>query len=198
MPDDRPTWDEGFHRIARPASHLFQLRASGLTSKEKKPLGELLHRFSSLSVAENQFHPFCTERQQMDKEARTGVQPEVPRSTAVKGQKLYFDPLDMEVAEVKRHRRVGERKKERREKLWDYKEVVRAIEDVDYYPTSKLTQEMLDKHPEMANMEAEMKASLAEARKGNMSALYAENFRKHDPDGRYRIKGLEEQFHDDL
>lgn len=136
--EDRPSWDEGFHRIHKSASHVFQLKASGLLVKSKQPLSELLHRFESLSVAENAFHPFCTEKQTMDKMERSGIVLEVPKSKPVKGQKLYFDPLDTHLEMLKAEYKQHEAKKRYNRKVKDYKNALKTIPKVDYYPTTVL------------------------------------------------------------
>ncbi len=37
---DRPTWDQGFHKIQKASNEVFALRASGLVDKQPMPLLE--------------------------------------------------------------------------------------------------------------------------------------------------------------
>eukprot|EP00981_Chlorochromonas_danica_P003646 scaffold681_cov173-Ochromonas_danica.AAC.9 len=196
--DSRPAWDEGFHRVNLPPSHVFKLRSSAINAKEKKPLGELLHRFSSLSVAENQNHPFCTEKQELDKLQRSGVVPPVPKSVPVKYQKLYFDPLDAEVRDVQRYHQKAEEEKTAKKKVWDYKQALKTIPQVDYYPTSLVKTELPVEDPNWSTVEQDMKESLREAKKGNLEVLYETTFAKHDPEGKLRIRSVEEMYFRDM
>lgn len=89
-------------------------------------------------MAENQFHPFCTEKQATDKIERSGVALEIPKSKAVKGQKLYYDPLDNHVEVLKAEYKQNEAKKIYKRKVNDYKRALKTIPKVDYYPTTVL------------------------------------------------------------
>jgi hypothetical protein len=120
-------------------------------------------RFSSLSVAENQTTPFCTEKQQLDIVQRSGVLPPVPKSIPVKGQPLYYDPWDTNVREIKRYFKVHEKEKENQFKAKLYQNSLKDIPDVNYYPTTKLKEMQMSRKLQQINNEiAEMASSAAE------------------------------------
>lgn len=136
--DDRPGWDEAFHRIILPSNHVFEMRKSGINMKSDVPLSKLLHRFSHYAIAENQLHPFCTEKQQLDIQERSGQLAKVPPSVPVKGQPLYYDPWDVHVAEINRYHKEMEKQKNEKLRAKEYQDILKTIPKVNYYPTSKL------------------------------------------------------------
>lgn len=118
------------------------MRASGINVKQEMPLGKLLHRFNSLTFAENQFHPFCTDKQELDKLERSGIVPEVPKSVPVKGQPLYYDPWDVYVKEIKKHHKTLTRAQAAARKVKSFQDKLDNIPKVKYFPTTRL-REML-------------------------------------------------------
>jgi hypothetical protein len=136
--DDRPAWNDEFHRIRKNPSDLFKLRSSGFNEIKEIPLTELLHRFSKKTVAENQMHPFCTERQQLDMDERSGVPTKVPKSKPVKGQPLYYDPWDAHVKLVNDEFRQRETARLKELEHIDAKRMMYKVPDVKYFPTTRL------------------------------------------------------------
>jgi hypothetical protein len=166
-----------------PANQVFKLRESGINVKQEMPLDKLLHRyakvflslaiksyhcfsflrFSSLSVAENQTNPFCTEKQQLDIVQRSGVLPPVPKSIPVKGQPLYYDPWDTNVKEIKRYFNAHEKEKNNQFKAKLYQNALKDIPDVNYYPTTKLKEMQMSRKIQQINNEiAEIASSAAQ------------------------------------
>lgn len=111
-----------------------------MNPKSDKPLSELLHRFDSLTVAENQPTIFCPEKQELDKVERSGQPVPVPKSIPVKGRPLYSDPWDIQVQQIKMMRKLDEEEKKEKYVAKAFQEKLRTIPKVKYYPTSALKQ----------------------------------------------------------
>jgi hypothetical protein len=78
----------------------------------------------------------------------------VPKSIPVKGQKLYSDPWDVNVREVSRYHEETERRKAEEWKAGQYQQQLKALPQVDYYPTTKLKE--LQYKKQLAKIENEL------------------------------------------
>ena len=96
------------------------------------------NRFSQLTVSENQLHPFCQDRQTLDKLQQSGEQHHVPKSIAVKGQKLYHDPWDVEMRCIQSFYEAKQLEKQLSFHEKEYQDAVDTIPSVSYYPTTRL------------------------------------------------------------
>jgi hypothetical protein len=128
-----------------------------------------LNRFSTISCAEYSFHPFCPEKQQLDAIERSGVKLTVPKSIPVKGQKLYSDPWDVNVREVSRYHEETERRKAEEWKARQYQQQLKALPQVDYYPTTKLKELQYKKQLAKIENELEKMQSGTTGREGGVS-----------------------------
>jgi hypothetical protein len=108
--------------------------------KSDKPLSELLHRFDSMTVYENQPTIFCPEKQELDKVERSGQAVPVPKSVPVKGRPLYSDPWDIQMQQIKALRRMDEEAKQQEQEAHLFQEKLRTIPRVSYFPTTILKQ----------------------------------------------------------
>lgn len=83
-------------------------------------------------------HPFCLDRQELDKKELGGEVTQVPKSIPVKGQPLYYDPWDYHVMEVRKLKEVKEKEEAERIAAKTYQLSLHDIPLVDYYATTKL------------------------------------------------------------
>lgn len=118
----------------------FYIQKSLLNPKTDKPLSELLHRFDSMTVYENQPTIFCPEKQELDKVERSGQAIPVPKSVPVRGRPLYSDPWDIQMQQIKMLRRMDEEAKQQEQEAHLFQEKLRTIPRVSYYPTTILKQ----------------------------------------------------------
>ena len=86
---------------------------------------------------------FCTEKQETDKLLMSGAEHKVPKPTPLRGQPLYFDPNDVQLQLVKRHRRADLQQAARRQQAQQYQEMLRTIPAVEYFPTTRLAKMQL-------------------------------------------------------
>lgn len=98
-----------------------------------------LDRFAKMSVAEKQLMPTCQERQLDDLVEMAGGKIVAAKSVPVRGQPLYFDPLDNQLIDVKRHREKLVRQREARLREKEYKEAVKTIPHVTYHAIQDVT-----------------------------------------------------------
>lgn len=133
-----PEWDDGFHNIILSAKEKFAIKRSGMNMKSDLPLQERMNRFASMTVSEIQMLPFCETKQISDKKIRAGIKVEPIKPSPVKGQKLYYDPLDETVARVKLARELlnEENELKYKEKQWQIN--LANIPIVDYHPVTRL------------------------------------------------------------
>ncbi len=99
-----------------------------------------MHRFDSLTVAENQPTIFCPEKQELDKLQRSGQPMAAPKSVPVKGRPLYSDPWDIQMQQIKVLRKLEEEDKQEKIAAKEFQEKLRTIPKVNYYPTTVLKQ----------------------------------------------------------
>jgi hypothetical protein len=135
-----PAWDDGFHNIKLSSKEKFAIKRSGMNMKSDLPLQERMSRFASMTVSELQMLPFCETKQISDKKIRAGFKVEPSKPSPVKGQVLYYDPLDETVASVKKERKQlnEENEKKYKEKQWQLD--LANIPIVDYHPVTRLQQ----------------------------------------------------------
>lgn len=91
-------------------------------------------------MSENQFHPFCQNKQALDKNEQSGVATKVPKSKPVKGQSLFYDPWDVEMQIIEEHFQKQQIVKQLKYDEEAYHARVEEIPIVPYYPTTHLKQ----------------------------------------------------------
>jgi len=134
--------------------------------------------------------PFCLEKQVNDKLALQGVLP-LPSKTGspIKGQKLYYDPLNTQLHTVKINRQRLEADRLELQRAKKYQEDLDTIPLIDYHPTTELAKMKTkakggnepnataidvtdDEKFEFEDLESKTKAAMKFARRGDTSSLY--------------------------
>jgi len=134
---------------------------------------------------ENQILPWCEKKQEIDKLIRQGVTVEPSKPSPVKGQILYYDPLDVQLRELQRLRDDDVAKYEAAMKEKEFQESLHSIPQVNYFPVNKLKKLVnktkvdidnyekinLDSDPYYWNKK-ELTNAIDKARSGDALALY--------------------------
>lgn len=135
----RPAWDEGFFNIKRRPKDVYAIKASGvLTSLKELPMSERLSRFRSNQIAEMAPLPWCAEKQETDRLVRAGQSVAPKKSVPVKGQRLYYDPLDGQLLEIKKSREHSEAAHAQSLRSRLYRAALEELPVVDYHPADEL------------------------------------------------------------
>ncbi len=183
---DRPEWNDGFHTIRKTNKERYAIKQSGVIGSLKElPIAERMNRFNKMQCNENQILPWCEKKQEIDKLVRHGVTVEPPKPSPVKGQTLYYDPLDTQLRELQRLRDHDVAKYEASMKEKEFQESLHSIPEVNYYPVNKLKKLVnktkvdidnfekinLDSDPYYWNKK-ELTNAIDKARNGDSLALY--------------------------
>lgn len=195
--EDRPSWDEGFHRSNSDKIELFKLRAN--KNFEILPLEQRLKRFAIKSGQAEEPIPFCMEKQINDRLALRGTLPSPSKLSShnnpIKGQKLYYDPLNTQLQMIKDNRHRHDLLQDKMWKAKQYQEDLNTIPSIDYHPTTELAKMMksLPSKPRKTNpsndliayaeeeeegndmfddLEANTKAAMKSAKEGDINSLY--------------------------
>lgn len=144
-----------------------------LNPKSDKPLSELLHRFDSKVIAENQPSIFCPEKQELDKAQWGGQVLPVPKPVPLKGRPLYTDPWDIQVQQIKMLRKMDEEIKEEQRAEKQFQENLRVIPKVNYYPTTilKKMKHKQERESSKQKLKETQAGTTAESSYGETSAL---------------------------
>jgi hypothetical protein len=157
---DRPLWVDGFHQLDHPPSEKYNLRHSVITEgSQDMPLHDRLKRyviyystwlhlnvchemffsrFATKTVAEKQLMPTCQGRQRNDITELSGARVMQPKAEPVKGQVLYFDPLDKQLQDVISYREQLVQQREERMRAKLYQDALKTIPVVEYNAISSL------------------------------------------------------------
>ena len=137
--EQRPSWNTNHHQNDTHISEVFKLKASGLNEVEAMTLKERLTRFIERAGpgAETK-SMFCVEKQITDLDVLHGIIKAPEKSKPIKGQVLYYDPLNGNLqAVIKLHEQEVEKKKEYWEKKAK-KDAWKTVPIVDYDPQKAL------------------------------------------------------------
>ena len=118
----------------------YQLRASGLGNRyEEMTIGERLHRFAKVSVAESQITPWCGDKQINDKLERTGktIAVRVPEPV-LDGMDPIQDPTKHRITRLQKKREISDQTKAQRITSKLFSQIAHSIPDVSYNPLTAL------------------------------------------------------------
>ena len=183
---DRPEWDDGFHTIRKTNKERYAIKQSGvIRSLKELPIAERMNRFNKMQCNENQILPWCEKKQEIDKLVRQGVIVEPQKPSPVKGQLLYYDPLDTQLRELQRLRDHDVAKYEASMKEKEFQESLHSIPEVNYFPVNKLKKLVSKTKVDIDNFEKinldsdpyywnkkELTNAIEKARSGDSLALY--------------------------
>ena len=118
----------------------YQLRASGLgTRNEEMTIGERLHRFAKVSVAESQITPWCDDKQINDKLERNGktISVKAPEPV-IDGMDPILDPTKHRITRLQKNREISDQTKAKRITSKMFSQIAHSIPDVSYNPLTAL------------------------------------------------------------
>ena len=116
------------------------MRASGLgTRNEEMTIGERLHRFAKVSVAETQITPWCDDKQINDKLEKNGkkVTVKVPEPV-MNGMEPIQDPTKHRITRLQKTREIIDQTKAQRITSKLFSQIAHSIPDVSYNPLTAL------------------------------------------------------------
>ena len=128
-------WDESFHQIKRNPNEKFLLRASGLNEVKEMSLEERLKRFNRNASTIEASSGMCIEKRLLDLELQK-PQP-LPVGKQKKSSESLSDPrTDAIVRELEKQYHKQLVAKEFKERELRYKDALKTIPNVNYYPES--------------------------------------------------------------
>lgn len=118
----------------------YQLRASGLgTRNEEMTLGERLHRYAKISIAESQITPWCDDKQINDKLERNGktISVKAPEPV-INGMDPILDPTKHRITRLQKNREISDQTKAKSITKKMFSQIAHSIPDVSYNPLTAL------------------------------------------------------------
>ena len=177
LAEEKPNWIDTTHNLHQPID---MYASSGLLNKPD--ITNRLTRFQGLSASsESQLFPLCVEKQETDRLIRAGIDPLKNAKLNLKPLKedsTYYDPRNSHLQDVIQGYEDAIKKKLKERKILAYKEAVKTIPIVDYYPTTelaKLKSKLSQNNDEINRLnciELDLKYAIKLASKGNLTALY--------------------------
>jgi len=135
-------WDEA-HNVISPMSRqreIYALKANYMNDQQLN-LAERLARYNQKALADEKT-AFCSGKQELDMEVLRGKPPSEIQKMAspVKGQPVFFDPLNSQLYTVKQRRKELDSENEIKWKGQDFQMSIAEIPKVAYHPATLLTQ----------------------------------------------------------
>ena len=138
----RPQWEDAHHIISplTRQKEVYALKANYMNDQQLN-LQERLARYNAKALADEKTS-FCSGKQELDMDILRGKQPaEIQKlASPVKGQPVFFDPLNSQLDMVKKRRQEMDAENNYKWKMQDFQQSIAEIPKVAYHPATLLTQ----------------------------------------------------------